>query len=171
MCEQAPISCPVIREREFAQGAADLVAADRLIVLDQQRVAARAERPVSGDPVVQQLLELRMQQDVTVVVELADRDAQPVSRADLHDGVDSQAEQFAAADGGAGQQLDDEPGERVGIGARSSRAAAASSGNRGSSLSTMGRSPVNTSGRADASGHLRARAPAGRAHPAIACGR
>jgi hypothetical protein len=70
-----------------------------------------------GHPVVQQLLELRVERDVAVVVELADRDAQPVGRADLHDCVGGQAEQFAAADAGAGQQFDDEPGERVGIGA------------------------------------------------------
>ncbi|WP_392755300.1 hypothetical protein [Streptomyces sp. LN590] len=40
-------------------------------------------------PVVQQRLHLRVQGDVAVGVHLADRDAEPVGGADLHDRVDS----------------------------------------------------------------------------------
>jgi hypothetical protein len=50
-------------------------------------------------------------------VQLADGDTQPERRADLHHGVDRQAEQFAFADPGAGEQLDDQPIQRVGVGA------------------------------------------------------
>jgi hypothetical protein len=50
-------------------------------------------------------------------VELADRDPQPERRADLHHRVDGQRQQLAFAHAGAGQQLDDEAGEQVGLGA------------------------------------------------------
>ena len=58
-----------------------------------------------ADPVVEHLLQLRVQRDVAVVMELADRDAQPERRTDLHDRVDGQSEQFALADTGAGKQF------------------------------------------------------------------
>ena len=48
------------------------------------------------------------------MVQLADRDPQPVGGSDLHDGVDGQGEQLAAADPGTGQQFDDQPGQRIG---------------------------------------------------------
>jgi len=51
------------------------------------------------------------------VVQLADRDPQPVGGSDLHDGVDGQGEQLAAADPSTGQQFDDQPGQRIGIAA------------------------------------------------------
>ena len=69
-----------------------------------------------GDPVVEQVLQLWVQWNVAVVVELADRDAQPVGGSDLHDRVDGQGEQFAAADAGACQEFDDQPGQRIRIG-------------------------------------------------------
>jgi hypothetical protein len=47
---------------------------------------------VVGDPIVEQWFELWVQRDVAVVVELADRDPQPVGGADLHDSVDSERE-------------------------------------------------------------------------------
>ena len=67
-----------------------------------------------GEPVVDHGLELRVQRDVAVVVEFADRDPQPVGGADLDDGVGGEAEEFAFAHAGAGQDLDREPAERVG---------------------------------------------------------
>ncbi len=59
-----------------------------------------------------------MERDVAVIVELAHGDAQPEGRADLHDGVDGEAEEFTAADTGAGEQLDDESRQRIRVGAR-----------------------------------------------------
>jgi hypothetical protein len=50
-------------------------------------------------------------------VELAEGDAKPVRRADLHDHVDGEGQQLAFAHAGAGQQLHDQAGERVGLGA------------------------------------------------------
>ena len=73
--------------------------------------------PVVGDPVVEEFFQLRVQGNVAVVVQLADRDPQPVGGADLHDRVDGQFEQFAAADAGAGEQFDDQPGQRIRVGA------------------------------------------------------
>ena len=58
-----------------------------------------------------------MQRDVAVGVQLADRGAQPVGRADLDDRVDGEPEQLAAAHPGAGEGVDYEPVERVGQGA------------------------------------------------------
>jgi hypothetical protein len=62
-------------------------------------------------------LSFGVQRDVAVDVQSADRDAQPVGGADLHDGVDGQGEQLTAADAGAGEELDDQPGQWVGVGA------------------------------------------------------
>ena len=83
----------------------------------RRRFGAQSGGPVVGDPVVEQFFELRVQRDVAVVVQLADRDPQPVGGADLHDRVDGEGEQLAAADAGAGEQFDDQPGQRVGVGA------------------------------------------------------
>jgi hypothetical protein len=47
-------------------------------------------------------------------VELSDGNAQPVRRADLHDGVDREPEELAFAQAGAGQELDAQPVEGVG---------------------------------------------------------
>ena len=66
-----------------------------------------------GDPVVEQVFELRVQRDVAVVVQLADRDPQPVGRTDLHDRIDGEGEQLAAPDAGTGKQFDDQPGQRI----------------------------------------------------------
>jgi hypothetical protein len=61
----------------------------------------------------EQLLELRVQRDVTVGAELAERDVQPVRRADLHHRIDLQVQELAAAHPSPGEKLDREPGERV----------------------------------------------------------
>jgi len=58
-----------------------------------------------------------MQGDVAVVVELAERDPKPVGRADLDDRVNSEREQLALADPGAGQQFHDQAREWVRVGA------------------------------------------------------
>ena len=71
-------------------------------VVGAQRVGAGARSSR------RELFELRVQRDVAVVVELADRDPQPERRADLHDSVDGEVEQLASANPGAGQELDDE---------------------------------------------------------------
>jgi len=47
-----------------------------------------------------------VERDVAVVVELADRDPQPERGTDLNDSVDGEAEEFAEADTGAGEDLD-----------------------------------------------------------------
>ena len=60
-------------------------------------------RAVVGDPVVEHLLQLRVERDVAVVVQFADRDPRPERGADLDHGVDGEGEQLALADAGAGQ--------------------------------------------------------------------
>jgi len=102
---------------DAAQRGRDALVADRSIVFDQKVIGAQPGRSVVGDPVIKQLFELWVQRDVAVVVQLADRDAQPVGGSDLDDTVDGQREQFAAADAGAGKQFDDQPRQRIGIAA------------------------------------------------------
>ena len=87
---------------------------------EHEPIGAHPGRAVVGDPVVEQRLELRMQGDEAVVVELANRDPQPLCRPDLDHGIDGERSQFAQAHPGPGQELDDDPGERVGIGPRRS---------------------------------------------------
>ena len=93
------------------------VATDRSITFEQKAIGAQSAGSVMADPVVEQVLQLRVQRDVAVVVQLADRDPQPVGGSDLDDRVNGQGEQFAAAHAGARQELDDQPGQRVGVGA------------------------------------------------------
>ena len=72
-----------------------------------------------GEPAVEELFELGVQGDVAVVVQFADRDPQPVGGADLHDGVDGEVDELALAHAGAGEELDDETDQGVGVGASS----------------------------------------------------
>src|SRR6476661_114682 len=76
----------------------------------------RAVLPVrSGrEPLIDHCFELRVQRDVTVVVEFADRDPQPVGRPDLDDGVGGETEEFPFAHPGPGEDFDREPAEFVG---------------------------------------------------------
>ena len=60
--------------------------------------------------------QLGVQRHVPVVAELAERDAQPVAGADLHDRVGVQVRELAGPHAGAGQQLDDQPVAGVGGG-------------------------------------------------------
>src|SRR5215207_7531452 len=64
----------------------------RLRFDEQQPDRAQPGGAVVGDPVVEQFLQLRVQRDVAVVVEFADRDPKPERRADLDDGVDGEGE-------------------------------------------------------------------------------
>ena len=65
---------------------------------------------------VELLDELRVQRDVAVVVEFADRDAQPVPAANLDDGVGAEFAELADAQPGSGEHLDDQASGRVGFG-------------------------------------------------------
>ena len=106
-----------------AGGPADAVndAADQMPV---QGSAAVGDKPlaasyvleVGGGPAGEQLHQLGVQRHVPVVAELAERDAQPVARADPHDRVGLQVRQLAGPHPGPGQQLDDEPVAGVGAG-------------------------------------------------------
>ena len=57
------------------------------------------------DPLVEEGLDPRVQRYVSIGVELADRGAQPLTFADLDDGVDGEAEELALAKSGARQHL------------------------------------------------------------------
>ncbi len=100
---------------EAAQGGGDAVRGEGAAAVEEEPVGAQASGSVVGDPVVEEVLELRVQGDVAVVVELADRDAEPVGGADLDHGVDGEGAEFPRAHPGAGEQLDDQAGERIRI--------------------------------------------------------
>ena len=65
-----------------------------------------------GEPLAEQGLHSRVERDVAVGVQLADRDVEPFGVADLHDRVGGQAEEFAFAEPGAGEDLDGYPVEQ-----------------------------------------------------------
>ncbi len=100
----------------LGDGPVDAALADALAVLDKQVRAAQAGRSVR-DPGVEQFFELWVQRDVAVRAELADGHVKPVGGADLHDGVDGEVQELAFAQAGAGQELDGQAHERVGVGA------------------------------------------------------
>jgi hypothetical protein len=104
------------RGGDLGQGPVDPAGGDRPAAVHKQPVRAQVGR-AAGDVVVQERLEFGVQPDVAVVVELAQGDAQPVRRADLHDRVGGEGQQLALAHAGAGQQFHDQAGERVGVGA------------------------------------------------------
>ena len=89
-----------------------LSGAEPSAVVHEQPRLAQTGRP-AGDPLVEQVLELRVQRDVAVGAELPERHVQPVRGADLHDRVDRQIEELAAAQPGAGEELDREARERI----------------------------------------------------------
>jgi integrase len=90
----------------------DAAFADALAVLDEQVAAAQAGGS-SGDPGVEEILELGMQGDVAVGAQFPERHVQPVRGADLHDGIDCEIEEFALAQACAGQELHAQSHERV----------------------------------------------------------
>ena len=65
-----------------------------------------------GGPVGEESCGVGVQRDVTVVVELADRDPQPWRRVEVDDRVGGEAAELTDPHPGPGQQLDDEPIER-----------------------------------------------------------
>ena len=75
------------------------------LVGDQALVAADVVE-VGGGPGGEELDELGVQRHVAVVAELAERDAQPVGRADEDDGVGFEIGELAGPHAGAGEQLD-----------------------------------------------------------------
>jgi len=68
-----------------------------------------------GAVVGDELDEDRVQGDVAVVVEFADRDPQPVGVADVDHGVIGEGAEFTGSHPGASQQLDHQPAPRVGV--------------------------------------------------------
>jgi hypothetical protein len=62
-------------------------------------------------PLGEHLDELGVQRDVAVVVELADRDPQPVGVPDADHGVDLQGAELTDAHPGAGQEFDGQTGD------------------------------------------------------------
>ena len=91
---------------------ADALGPEPPAVVHEQPRLPQVRRP-AGDPLVQQLLELRVQRDVAVGAQLPERHVQPVRGADLHDRVDLQVQELAAPQAGAGEELDRESRERI----------------------------------------------------------
>ena len=83
---------------------------------------------------------MRVQGNVAVVAQLAQRHVQPVGGADLHHGIDCEIEEFTLAQAGAGQEFDTQAHERVGVGAGGLQqfGEAASSRKRGNRSSRTG---------------------------------
>ena len=103
--------------RSVRDGVLNALLADPSAALHEQPRLAQT-RGTLGDPFVEQLLELRVQGDVAVGAQLAERHVQPVRRADLDHRIDLQVEELALAQPGAGEELDRQAGERVGVLAR-----------------------------------------------------
>src|ERR1700747_3891272 len=101
------------RFRDFSDGPIDAALADALAVLDEQVAAAQAGWS-AGEPLVEEVLQLRVQGNVAVVAQLAQRHVQPVGGTDLHYGIDCEIEEFTITHAGSGQELDTEAHARVG---------------------------------------------------------
>jgi hypothetical protein len=103
-------------------------------------VAAADVVKVGGGPGGEHFDQLGVQRHVAVVVELAQRDAQPVASADLYDRVGLQVRELAGAHPGAGQQFEREPvaGSLLAQAAVISLAASRSPGNFGSGTGPFG---------------------------------
>ena len=99
---------------DFGDGPVDAALADALAVLDEQVAAAQAGWSV-GEPLVEEVLELRVQGNVAVVAQLAQRHVQPVGGADLYYGIDCEIEEFTFTQAGSGQEFDTQAHERVGV--------------------------------------------------------
>jgi integrase/recombinase XerD len=100
----------------FGDGPVNPVLPDPLAVLHEQKRGAQAVGP-AGKPVVEEILELRVQRNVAVRAELAQWHVQPVRGADLDDGVDGEVQELALAQAGAGEEFHRQADERVGVGA------------------------------------------------------
>ena len=88
----------------------------RTALLHEDQLAAQTLRPLR-EPLVEQLLQLRVQRDIAVSVQLAQRDVQPVGRTDLNDGIGGQCQVLALAHAGPSEELDGQPHEGVVVGA------------------------------------------------------
>jgi hypothetical protein len=87
-----------------------------VVAFDEQAGAGGSPPgPVVGDQADQQ----RVQGNGAVVVELAQRDAQPVGVAEPVHGVVAQSPDLTGSHAGAGQEFDDEPAAPVGVGGES----------------------------------------------------
>ena len=91
-----------------ADDAADPVAVQRSAVDLQQPFAP-------GRPAGEQVNQGGVQGDVAVVAELADRDPQPPGAADAADGIGVKVTEFACSQPGAGEELDDETVQGLGV--------------------------------------------------------
>ncbi len=81
-------------------------------LLNEDQLGAQPLRPL-GQPLAEQFLKLRVQRDITVGVQLADRHVQPVCGTDLHDRVGGERQVLALPQAGPGQELHGQPHERV----------------------------------------------------------
>jgi hypothetical protein len=99
--------------------AGDDVPVQRAAMVGDQPFVGSDVVEVGGGPGGEQLDELGVQGHVPVVAQLAQRDAQPVPRADPHHRIGVQIGQFPGAHAGAGEQFHDQPVAGVGAGPRS----------------------------------------------------
>ena len=102
------------RRGDLGDGPVDAVVPDALAVFEEQVAAAQAGWSV-GEPLVEEVLQLRVQGNVAVVAQLAQRHVQPVGGADLHYRIDCEIEEFTFTQAGSGQEFDTEAHERVGV--------------------------------------------------------
>ena len=91
-------------------------AVDRRVVVGHQPLLGPDVVAVGGRPGVQQRDQLGVQRDVPVVVELPDRDPQPIALPDQHHGVGVEITELTGPHSGAGQQLDHQPIARDPVG-------------------------------------------------------
>jgi hypothetical protein len=69
----------------------------------------------SSKPVVEESFEPGVEWDVPVTVQLADRHARPVGRANLNHGIDGQVDELAAAQASASQHRHTQADKRIGV--------------------------------------------------------
>jgi hypothetical protein len=92
----------------FVEVAGDAVPVHRFAVLSRQQEGIVGV-DVTFAVVADQVDQVWVQRQVTVIVKFPDRDVQPVPGADLHDRVRTQTGQFADPQPGAQQHLADHP--------------------------------------------------------------
>jgi hypothetical protein len=95
-----------------ADDAGDLVPVQRFTVPDDQPVDVVITVCVV---VVGEFDELWVERDVTVVVELPDRDTKPVATVDEHNSIGAEVAEFTDPQAGAGQHLNHEPVDGVSV--------------------------------------------------------
>ena len=100
---------------DFVECDVDAPDVDASAFVDEHQVGTQTVGS-SGEPLVDHDFELRVERNVSVGVEFADRHAQPVGGSDLNDSVNGEVHEFAFAHPGPRENLDGKPDERVGIG-------------------------------------------------------